>query len=252
MHKLIHWWVLPLALFYLASCNTASKQQQIVDEAIEKHGGEKFEDAYIAFDFRDRHYTYNRQGDNFIYTREFTDSTGQVRDVLRNAGFYRSVDGNTASLTEERKNAFSNSVNSVIYFSLLPYRLNDPAVNKEYIRQTEIDGKPYHLIKVTFDQEGGGEDFDDEFLYWFNTESGTLDYLAYSYHTDGGGLRFRKAVNPREIGGIRFQDYINYKPTTKEVKLEELEDLYKKGALEVLSEIKLENIEVKAPVADAE
>ena len=215
-----------------------------MDRAIARHGGERYEDTHVSFDFRDRHYTYTRQGGSYRYTRAFSDSTGQVEDVLTNEGFTRSVNGEPVSLPEEREKAFSNSVNSVIYFALLPYGLNDPSVNKQFVGKTEIEGSPYNVIKVTFDEKGGGADFEDQFLYWFNAETNTLDYLAYSYKTEGGGLRFRKGINPNEVGGIRFQDYVNYKPASKDVGLEALEDLYKKGELEVLSEINLENIQV--------
>ena len=237
--------VLLLVLLNSSCSSSSSKAQTTIDNAIEAHGGNKLQQARVAFDFRDRHYTYTRQKENFTYTREFTDSLGQVRDVLTNSRFYRLIDGDTATLTDERVKAYSNSVNSVLYFSVLPFGLNDPAVNKAYLGETEIEGEPYHLVKVTFDQEGGGEDFEDQFLYWINSETNTMDYLAYSYKTDGGGVRFRKAVNPRVVEGVRFQDYINYKPKTKEASLEEMENLYKKGELEVLSEINLENIKVE-------
>jgi hypothetical protein len=234
-----------LILLCTQSCKTRSKADQIVDDAIAAHGGEDYKHAAISFDFRERHYTYKRNGGTFAYTREFSDSTGKVKDVLNNEGFSRTVNGANTNMTEERKAAFSNSVNSVIYFALLPYGLNDAAVQKEYLGEANIAGSSYHLIKVTFSEEGGGQDFEDEFLYWFNTETNTMDYLAYSYHTEGGGLRFRKAVNPRRVGGILFQDYINYKPKNGEVALEALGELYRQDSLEVLSVIELENIQAR-------
>lgn len=217
----------------------------IVDNAIETYGGKRYEQAHVSFDFRKRHYTYTRNGGAYTYTRAFTDSTGRVKDKLDNDGFSREINGEIIQLPEERVTAYSNSVNSVIYFAMLPYGLNDAAVQKEYVGETEIAGKGYHVIKVTFSQEGGGPDFEDEYLYWFDNQTYMMDYLAYSYHTEGGGVRFRKAVNPRRVGGILFQDYINYKPKNKEAALTALEDLYKKEELEVLSVIELENIQVE-------
>ena len=245
MSRFYFYFIAPLLLFIFSGCEQPSEAQRIVDSAIEEHGGDRYKEAKISFDFRDRHYTYERDGGLYTYTREFTDSTGSVKDVLNNDGFHRLINGNTAELTDERKNAFSSSVNSVIYFALLPYGLNDPAVKKEYIGQTAIEGKDYHLIRVSFAEEGGGEDFNDEFLYWINTQTNTVDYLAYSYNTDEKGVRFRKAMNPRKLGGILFQDYVNYKPAREEVPLEALESLYKEGALEELSKIELQNIQVE-------
>lgn len=233
------------AFFLLLSCNQQSDgpAADIVDKAIEAHGGRAFDNAHFQFRFRDRDYSWYRNGGRFEYRRIFTDSTGQsITDVLNNQGFTRLVEGRAVELPEERSKAFTNSVNSVMYFAVLPYRLNDEAVRKEYLGETRIKGEPYQKIKVTFEQESGGEDFEDEFIYWFHSHHYTMDYMAYSYHTEGGGMRFREAYNPRNIGGIRWQDYINYRPVPPDAQLEELDELFEAGELEELSRIALENI----------
>lgn len=223
----------------------ANEAQQVVNKAIETHGGKAFEQAHFTFDFRDRSYVYKREGGLYEYRRLFTDNTGQhYVDILNNSGFSRLINGDTAKLTEERALAYTNSVNSVIYFALLPYRLNDEAVQKEYLGQTEIAGEPYHKLKITFEKDSGGEDYEDIFIYWFHQDNHTLDYLAYSFQENGGGFRFRKAYNPRMVGGIRWQDYINYKPVSMEgIQLEQLDELFQAGKLEELSRIELENIQ---------
>lgn len=233
------------SLLILFGCSSWSKEQKIIDRAIEAHGGKLYEKARISFDFRDRHYKILKTPTRFEYSREFRDSTGLVLDVLNNDRFVRTVDGNEVGVTEERKRAYTNSVNSVAYFVFLPYGLNDPAARKQWKGETELEGQVYDIIEVTFDEEGGGEDFEDEFLYWINRESHRMDYLAYSYHTEGGGVRFRKAINPRTINGILIQDYENYQPKDKRISLESMEKLYKAGQLELLSEIISENVEVE-------
>ena len=228
---------------FLAGC-IDKKAQDVVNAGIEAHGGRAYESFVLEFDFRDRHYTASRNGGIFSYTRAFTDSTGRIEDVLNNDGFRRYRNGAPVTLSQARTAAFSRSVNSVIYFALLPFGLNDDAVNKEWIKETTIAGEPYDLIRVTFDPHDGGDDHQDVFLYWFHTKKNTMDYLAYSYETDGGGLRFRKAVNARREGGILLQDYINYKPQKKSVPLEQLQPLFVSGELEKLSEIRLDHASV--------
>lgn len=227
----------------LYSC-VADKGDQIINETIEHHGGEAYEEFELAFDFRDRHYTASRNKGIFMYTREFSDSTGTIKDVLNNSGFQRYRNGKLAALTDERRNAFTNSVNAVIYFALLPFGLNDDAVNKKWIEQTIIKGEPYDVIYVSFDPQGGGKDHQDEFLYWIHQDKKTMDYMAYNYETDGGGLRFREAINPRKVGSILFQDYVNYKPADETIPLKQIKALFTSGKLEKLSDIKLENITV--------
>jgi len=245
MRHYIYLSIFSIFITLTSSCQTRTEAEKIIDQAIVAHGGEAYENAKICFDFRDISYEIFKSSDKFEYVREFSDSTGQVRDVLNNEGFHRTINGQAVTLTEERTNAFSNSVNSVAYFAFLPYGLNDPAVFKTLEGESILEGKDYNVIKVAFSEEDGGEDFDDEFLYWINKDTNRIDYLAYSYHTDGGGVRLRKAIHTHEVEGLVFLDYENYKPANKETPVEEMEGLFKAGNLELLSEILLENISVE-------
>lgn len=256
-----HWAFWCCCLLFLAGCGaensrqtnaqeeqpaaTGDKAQQIVDAAIETHGGDNYKDCRVEFDFRDRHYIATRQGARFEYERIFNDSTGaHIRDVLNSDGFYREVNGQRVELSEKESSAYSNSVNSVIYFALLPYFLNDPAVIKEYAGEAIIKEQPYHKVKVTFRQEGGGKDFEDEYLYWIHRDEHTVDYLAYNFLADGGGARFREAYSVIVSNGIRFANYHNYKPRTDNRNIAGFDSLFQKGALELISDIKLEKVQV--------
>ncbi len=229
-----------------------SQAEKIIDSVIISAGGEAYETASIDFDFRDKHYQSKRRCGQFSLSRTFTDSTGkEIKDVLSNEGFTRYVNQEKQKLADSLVTAYSNSVNSVHYFMQLPFGLNDMAVNKKLLGETSIENKPYYKIKVWFDAEGGGEDHEDEYLYWINKNNYHIDYFAYSYEVNGGGMRFRKAYNPREIKGIRFVDYKNYAPKEGEnPALENLDQLYKNNKLELFSSIENKNIKVNLTETD--
>ncbi len=241
-----------LMLFLLFACGKAkhspsilSKAQAIINKTIAAHGGEKYANATIEFDFRGRHYKSRRKGGQFQYERIFQDSSdNKIHDILNNDGFSRTINGTMIALSEKDIARYSNSVNSVHYFLLLPYPLNDPAVNKKYIGEVSIKNQPYHKILITFQQKGGGKDFEDEYVYWIHKENNTVDYLAYNYQIEGGGARFRAAYNPRMVGGIRFADYINYKPMHKTLEVATFDRLFEQDSLKELSRIDSENIKV--------
>lgn len=217
--------------------------QEIVDCAIEACGGERYQDSRIQFTFRDRQYQAYRENGQRVLVRITQSDTARIEDVKTGASFERMIEGVAQPLADTTRQKLSDAVNSVHYFAYLPNGLNDPAVIKTYLGKKKIGDSEYHKIQVTFEQEGGGTDFEDVFVYWFNTQSCLPDYLAYEYHTNGGGMRFREAYNERKIGGIRFVDYRNFKyegplPVTA------LDSLYLAGDLELLSLIKLEDIEV--------
>lgn len=229
-----------------SSCRNTDKSvvaQEIVDKAIQVAGGDLYEQSEFTFRFRDVEYVLERKGGKKVMKRIRQTDSGLLSDIRTGNDFSRLLDGNPIVVSDSMANVYSNSINSVHYFAYLPYGLNDPAVNKEWIGEKKIGDKVYHKIRVTFDKKGGGEDFEDVYLYWINKETFTPDYLAYEFHVDGGGLRFREAYNERYVNGIRFVDYRNYKPIGK-ADIMELDDLFVKDQLELLSDIKLEDVRV--------
>ena len=233
------WIPIIVMCFFGIACETIPNPQIIIDQAIEAHGGYHYDPHTLSFGFRNKQYSTERSGGSYTYSRSFSDSTGQITDVLTNDGFTRMLNNKEVELDGEWKSRYSASVNSVIYFAMLPYGLNDPAVQKKFLRTESIKDVSYDLVEVTFQEEGGGEDFQDVFYYWINKADHTLDYLAYSYdESDGKGIRFREAINPRVVNGIRMQDYVNYKPQ-EIVPMDELKHLFEKGKLKELSRIEL-------------
>ena len=129
-----------------------------------------------------------------------------------------------------------------MYFFQLPKPLQDSSVIKVLMSSIEINGYAYWTIKVTFKEEGGGEDYQDEYRYWINQNNYEIDFLAYNYQSDGGGTRFRRAINKRKINGMFFQDYENYKPFQIFEQLDNLPKLFEQGNLELISLIENKNI----------
>lgn len=243
--------VLGILSFFLVNCKNVEVEKRsaeyIVNKSIEISGAAKVGNSKIDFDFRDKHYSATRNNGTFSLMRLTVEANNDsIFDVLTNDGFKRYMNDNEAVfVADSMKMNYSASVNSVHYFSVLPYGLNDKAVNKTLLKDVQIKGQNYHTIKVTFNQDGGGEDFEDVFLYWIHAKTFELDYLAYSYNESSGiGMRFREAYNERYIDGIRFVDYNNYKPIDVSIALTELPKLFETGELELLSIIELENIRV--------
>lgn len=238
-----------LLIISFASCSEEKKEltaDEIVKKAIKNAGGERYNDAEIDFVFRKREYKSTRKGGKFQFERKGVDSTGnRVHDILNNEGLERLVNDTMVKLQDSLVLPVGNSINSVHYFVQLPYGLNASAANKKLIGKDSIAGREYYEIKVTFTEDGGGTDHEDEYLYWIDTQNFEVDYLAYSFEVNGGGMRFRKAFNHRIIEGIRFVDYENYKYEELSTPLEKLDSLYEKRELELLSLIETKNIEVK-------
>ncbi|APG59977.1 DUF6503 family protein [Christiangramia salexigens] len=235
--------------FFLLSCGEEQQEitaGKVVDNAIANAGGEKYKKAEIEFIFRKHQYKSTRNGGEFKLERITSDTTGKItHDILDNEGLRRYVNDSATTLPDSLVAPIGNSINSVHYFVQLPFGLNAEAANKKLIGKDSIAGKEYYEVMVTFSEDGGGTDHEDEYMYWIDTKDFQVDYLAYNFVVNKGGIRFRKAFNPRRVEGIRFVDYENYKYSNLDTPLHKLDSLFQKGELEYLSTIRTEDVKVK-------
>ena len=240
-----------IGIFFLVlACNEKPPKpltaQEIVDKSIENSGGLNYEKNTTSFVFRDKKYVSENAQGKKVLKRIFELDSTKIMDVKNGNDFERYMNDSLVAVPDTMAVKYANSVNSVHYFARLPYGLNDGAVNKELLGKETIGDKEYYKIKVTFDQQGGGDDFDDIYLYWFDIKTFKPEYLAYDFQVNGGGQRFRKAYNERYVNGIRFVDYENYKPKNEGTDILEIGLLFDKGELELLSKIELTDITVTA------
>tara|TARA_B100000085_G_scaffold166372_1_gene151340 strand:+ start:1879 stop:2610 length:732 start_codon:yes stop_codon:yes gene_type:complete len=235
-----------LLFLILVSCSNSShiSTSQIINKSIKAHGWDQ-DDFSIVFDFRDYQYELKRKNKFYSFQRTTKKEGNVVKDLMSSKKkLKRFINDKSVELSDSMTNVFSNSLNSVMYFFQLPRPLKDQAVITKYLGLAKIFNEKYWTIKVTFKENGGGKDYQDEFRYWININNGQIDYLAYNYLTEGGGTRFRQAVNKQLNQGFIFQDYINFKPNVKFVSLDSLPILFEAGNLIKVSNIKNKNIRV--------
>lgn len=243
MQKLHLFLVILIGFLGFTSCSSEHKADKIVDQSIAFYGMDHLNNKSIDFDFRQYHYTIQLKDNNYLYERTFTDdSLGKVKDQLSNHGFVREVNGLVVPQAEKDSLKYAHSINSVTYFVLLPLKLNDPAVEKDYLRSVMVNGKSYDEIKIKFKKEQGGQDFNDVFYFWFDQVDHSMDFFAYSE----GGIRFRSVRTINRDGKLKIQDYDNLtsKPGEK-MPLKDYGKLFEEDKLIKLSEIAINNLKVK-------
>ena len=244
--------ILILSVFLTVSCNSTKnlslkssasspEAASLLQSTIDAHGGIKYETAHYAFVFRNKNYTFHNNHGKYTYTLSQEKNGVGYHNILTNDSFTRTQNGVQQALTQKQITAYTEGVNSVVYFATLPHKLNDPAVNVSHEGTTTISNKKYQVMKVTFDEEGGGRDFEDNYYYWINDSTKLIDFLAYDYKVNGGGVRFREAYNPRRVDGILFQDYINYKAPVGTA-LSSLPQMWERKELKELSRIDTESV----------
>ncbi len=213
--------------------------RSIIDSSVMVNGGERFSNMDVSFTFRNALIRIKNDKGNYLYSRMFKDSatSDTIVDQLTNSGFTRSRNNVLIELDVEEKEKLSNAVNSIAYFSLLPYKLQEPAVVANYLGDMNIMDRSYQKVKVTFLKEGGGKDYKDEFCYWFNKQTHFIDYLAYTK----GGPRFRVATKQHIVNGMHFQDYDNYQFADTTIPVQDYDKIFLQGKMQLLSQINTSN-----------
>ena len=219
---------------------------EFVEASINAHGMEDFNKKVVEFVFRKHRYTQNKDLEGLIFARRKIMAPDTIDFLHSKNGFSRTFKDKLVVIPDSLSFVYRDALNSVLYFFRLPYVLIDKGAIKTLMKIEKIKGVTYQKIKVSFTEENGGVDHQDNFLYWFNKKTKTLDYLAYRYYTNNGGVRFRVAVNKRTIDGVIFQDYENYS-APKNTRLDEFPRLYSKGKLELISMIENNSIKILNP-----
>ncbi|WP_121067399.1 DUF6503 family protein [Maribacter vaceletii] len=122
------------SLLLLFSCNEKEKNptaQAVIDRSIEVSGTKFFKNKEVSFTFRNKEYTSIPMEKGFELQRKFIKDSVVVKEVkLKNTlnYFENSI---LVKLADSLKSSHANSINSVHYFSKLPYGLNDSAVQKK-------------------------------------------------------------------------------------------------------------------------
>ena len=245
--------ILPILglLFLFVSCSDQlTPAADLIDRSQEYHGQQVYETSKVLFIYRDKAYVQVPTSRGMDMYRTYTDTAGvQVRDIIRDNRLLRTENGQGTRMVDSVQQSIKSSINSVFYFNALPFKLDDQAVIAETLPRESIHGIYYDRVLVHFDEEGGGEDHEDVFLFWLHPDTGAMDYLAYSYCELDCGLRFRESVNRRIINGLVVQDYKNYTPEDATISIEQLGQRFADGELELLSMIENKAVQV-IPILD--
>lgn len=226
----------------------------VVNAAIERHGGDRFEEVSIRWDFRTVPFGLDRDHGRFRYHRVVLDEVEiDIVQVIENDGVWIEMNGARQEVDISTATSIESQINATVYLGFLPFRLDDEAVRLADLGTSEIDGRAYRKVEVTFEEDGGGRGWENRFVFWFQDGEWTLDYFAYWEPTDPPTTRFRRAVNPREIGGLLIQDYENYTvddpSVSPEFDIAAYDQLFEEGRVRLLSMVEFENVQVSdAPV----
>jgi hypothetical protein len=184
----------------------------IVDQSIAFHGGAKYARSSTELKMCSKSGCYELRSRILggLFDLEVQGPAGQHqrRARITNNEVELWVDGKAVGVSKTDELRIRSWVMARIYFVFLPFRLNDPSTVKQDLGSETWHGRTLRKVKISF-VAGSSPGADDEFLYWFDPQSGRLEQFAYSFSGNPGGLRFRRGFNYRRVGDILFFDQEN-------------------------------------------
>ncbi len=243
-----------LAIFVISGTSAAAPAEKvqrldIVDRAIELHGGELYEHSTTALTICSKSGCFDLQvridGERFEYVVE-TAVKGSNRKVrVTNETTERWNNGSSILLEGDDIQRARDFANARVYFPFLPYRLNDPSVFKQDLGLERWGDRDLAKVKVTF-QAGSSTDASDEYLYWFDPETARLEQFAYSFGSgEKAGVRFRRLFNYRRVGGILFTDQENLGAEAPGIQVDAVTPEFVEEGMRQVSTVELSDIRVE-------
>lgn len=182
-------------LFFLTGCKIEKKEapQAIQSEipeaplsAEEQKGIEVLEQCIAAHgsmykwkSFEGLEYNLNDNGKMVYQLTHLKDRRAYLKSKKYEVGF----DGKVAWAVPDAREVSGKSAafyyNLDFYFIGIPFLLKDPGVNVIYGGRTEVKGKFYETLKITFGKEVGFTPEDVYYLY-INSDNNLLEILTYS------------------------------------------------------------------------
>lgn len=226
-----------------------SDRLEIVDRAIEHHGGDLFEHSRVRLTVASRSGSFDvdstTDGDRFEYVIRASEGSDEREYRRDNRALEVTEAGEPMDMDETGRVRAESYVNQRMYFLFLPYKLNDPGTYKEDQGLEEWNGRQLHRVRVTFEPDSSAG-ADSAYVYWFDPETARLEQFAYDYST-GTGLRFRTLRNYRRVGGLLFYDADNYGLNTPDggLTVDDITPTYVAEELPLVSQIEHRDVHVE-------
>jgi hypothetical protein len=231
-----------------AATSVTPQMPPIVARSIDFHGGEALRRSQVALTLRSKSGEYRitawNDGATFDYVVTEPAAEGGRRVRFTNAGGDNEIsewrDGRRVELDAEAAARAERFVSARVYFPFLPFRLADPGVHFEDQGLERWGDLELHEVKVTF-RPGSSAGAEDEYVYWFDPETGRMEQFAYSF---AGGLRLRRALSFERHGGILLSDQENLGIDERGLSVDAVTPDFVAARMEPVSVVEVDDVEV--------
>src|SRR5690625_2791700 len=228
------------------SITSNAKGEGIIRALEEKSGREHRETASVLYSYNNQNYRIERNCGWFEFKQDLSESgSDEVLKIDNMEDIQLINERPRRDLADTTKLCLIKNLKKKLFFLELPFGLNSPTVQKEFLKTQEIKGKSLAELKVELIEDNYDQAYLVESVFWVDEKADEIIYLAVKYGEDRKSVEFLKPINKRMIKGMQFQDYEVYRPRkNKDYALVELAKAFEKDKLKKVKNIEYKNIRV--------
>jgi len=214
-----------IALSISALIFACSKSDTIIEEAIRVSGYKDHGTFKAEFDIEDTHYIVTQSKESFSYERIFKDSILTIHDILNNKGFMRMADTLTEILPESEARLLSSSLDSTVFFALIPKCLVDAAFIKNYLGQDSFQSQLFDLFEIKSSVESAKQSS----IYcrlWIDADHRIRFIQNFTCNSDPSN-NLTEISAYQNVMGIQIPEFITYQMVNNSAGSDDLDPLLK-------------------------
>jgi len=224
--------------------------EEIVQRLEQETGSVKRETASVYYRFQNRNYRIERNCGWFEFLHESPNVEQEEIIKMDNIELIQVINNITRrDLADSTKLRLARHMKLKLFLMEMPFGLNSPTVQKEFLNQEKIKEQNLSKIKIEWIEDNYEKPYKVESVIWVDEKANDIAYIAMDLG-DENNIFLYEPFNKREIEGIVFMDYHKYSGKKNKFSLEEMGRALDKNKLEEKPDLIYSDIRVSVSEKD--
>lgn len=224
----------------------SNKEGKKIIRTLEDAGDKNRETADILYNYKGQNYRIDRNCGWFEFMHDLSETGSDEVWKIDNMEVVQFINNRPRrDLADSTKLRLTKNLRKKLFLLELPFGLNSPTVQKEFLRNEEINGKSLAKLKVEFIEDNYEQPYLVKAVFWVDEKTEEVIYLAIKFGEETSPISFLKPINKRVIKEVKFTDYEVYHPKrNKHFALEDLAKAFENDKLDQDETMEYQNIQV--------
>ena len=220
---------------------------EILENAIQAHGGEKFMHSVQEFKVDQLSYHILRDGHIAQFTVTRTTDTSAYVGSYKNGYLEYFVNDVPQEELRDTRRFLEARLEGFVYLASIPHVFKQNAVVLEKLEDIMIKKESYYSLHIAFREDANTMNEKSEFILYVNKNTNLVDFYAQRYELAGGRKLFKKIKEKNQSNGLALYDYWNFTSKDTSMLLKDYYKDYNNNTLEELNNWNIQDLKVTFP-----